>query len=26
VKPELYDVDETQVRCLLYTEELRDAI
>jgi peptide/nickel transport system ATP-binding protein len=26
VKPELYDVDDTQVRCLLYTQELRDAV
>jgi peptide/nickel transport system ATP-binding protein len=25
-EPELYLVDETQVRCLLYTEELRDAV
>jgi peptide/nickel transport system ATP-binding protein len=26
VEPELYDIDETQVRCLLYTQELRDAV
>jgi len=26
VKPDLIDVDETQVRCLLYTERLRDAV
>jgi peptide/nickel transport system ATP-binding protein len=25
-EPELYDIGETQVRCLLYTEELRDAV
>jgi peptide/nickel transport system ATP-binding protein len=26
VEPELYLIDETQVRCLLYSEQLRDAV